>query len=473
MTNTTTALTFGWYVVTENTTIESRVTVEDDVNLILCDGAELTVPKGINVASGNSLTIWQQQGKTGKLTISSPEKRYAAIGGGDNEDTGPITINGGVLSAAIGSGGGYGSGGEVTINGGKIKAIGGTGGVGGAAGIGASHHSGKTAPGKLLTININGGDITAQGGNFASGIGGGSNRYCEIAINIIGGKIDATGGIQGAGIGGGRAGTGGTINISGGTIKDTGGSNNDGSGAGIGGGSTGAGGAITITGGTITATPGSGNDTQAIGHGSGATDSGTLTLGTDEIHIKVGMVSGETVSYVDADKRISTVQSHTSVRTEICNHNYNEEGVCTYCGEQTTAYIITFVDEDGKTVLQQSKYMVDLTPKYKGKTPFKRPDAQNTYEFAGWTPEIAKATADATYKATYKALARKLPIGDVNGDGKVTIDDATMIQKLVAELVELTPDQFIAADTNCDGIVNIDDATMIQKYIAELIDHLG
>ena len=185
------------------------------------------------------------------------------------------------------------------------------------------------------------------------------------------------------------------------------------------------------------------------------------------------MVSGETVSYVDADKRISTVQSHTSVRTEICNHNYNEEGVCTYCGEQTTAYIITFVDEDGKTVLQQSKYMVDLTPKYKGKTPFKRPDAQNTYEFAGWTPEIAKATADATYKATYKALARKLPIGDVNGDGKVTIDDATMIQKLVAELVELTPDQFIAADTNCDGIVNIDDATMIQKYIAELIDHLG
>ena len=64
-------------------------------------------------------------------------------------------------------------------------------------------------------------------------------------------------------------------------------------------------------------------------------------------------------------------------------------------------------------------------------------------------------------------------IGDANSDGKVTIDDATMIQKFVAELVELTPDQFIAADTNCDGIVNIDDATMIQKYIAELIDHLG
>lgn len=72
-----------------------------------------------------------------------------------------------------------------------------------------------------------------------------------------------------------------------------------------------------------------------------------------------------------------------------------------------------------------------------------------------------------------KSVARKLPIGDVNGDGNVTIDDATMIQKFVAELVELTPDQLIAADTNCDGVVTIDDATNIQKFLAEIINHFG
>ena len=49
-------------------------------------------------------------------------------------------------------------------------------------------------------------------------------------------------------------------------------------------------------------------------------------------------------------------------------------------------------------------------------------------------------------------------IGDVNGDGKVTIDDATMIQKAVAELVELDDTQKKAADTNGDGNVTIDDA---------------
>ena len=64
-------------------------------------------------------------------------------------------------------------------------------------------------------------------------------------------------------------------------------------------------------------------------------------------------------------------------------------------------------------------------------------------------------------------------IGDVNADGKINITDATMIQKAVAELIELTDEQKKAADTNADGKVDITDATMIQKYVAELIDHLG
>lgn len=64
-------------------------------------------------------------------------------------------------------------------------------------------------------------------------------------------------------------------------------------------------------------------------------------------------------------------------------------------------------------------------------------------------------------------------IGDVNSDGDVTIDDATMIQKAIAELIELDDTQKKAADANADGQITIDDATMIQKYIAELIDHLG
>ena len=73
---------------------------------------------------------------------------------------------------------------------------------------------------------IEGGVITAQGGERSAGIGGDGNAICG-DITILGGTITATGGAFGAGIGsGGKDGydTGcGNITISGGTVTATGG----------------------------------------------------------------------------------------------------------------------------------------------------------------------------------------------------------------------------------------------------------
>lgn len=63
--------------------------------------------------------------------------------------------------------------------------------------------------------------------------------------------------------------------------------------------------------------------------------------------------------------------------------------------------------------------------------------------------------------------------GDVNGDGKVSILDATEIQKHLAELSSLNTNQLSVADVNGDGKISILDATQIQKYLAELIPSLG
>ena len=62
--------------------------------------------------------------------------------------------------------------------------------------------------------------------------------------------------------------------------------------------------------------------------------------------------------------------------------------------------------------------------------------------------------------------------GDVNGDGKVNINDATAIQSYLAELVYFNSNRRLAADVNRDGQVTIDDATQIQRYLAELIPSL-
>ena len=63
--------------------------------------------------------------------------------------------------------------------------------------------------------------------------------------------------------------------------------------------------------------------------------------------------------------------------------------------------------------------------------------------------------------------------GDVNGDGGVTIDDVTLIQKYLASMVELDSKQIKAADVTGDGDVSIDDVTKIQKFIAGLVSSLS
>ena len=64
-------------------------------------------------------------------------------------------------------------------------------------------------------------------------------------------------------------------------------------------------------------------------------------------------------------------------------------------------------------------------------------------------------------------------MGDVNGDGIITIDDGTAIQKYLAEIIIFSDSQLMAANVNNDDPVTINDVTLIQKYLAELIDGFG
>lgn len=57
-------------------------------------------------------------------------------------------------------------------------------------------------------------------------------------------------------------------------------------------------------------------------------------------------------------------------------------------------------------------------------------------------------------------------IGDVNGDGKISIDDVTDIQKYIANTMNFTEKQMALADVDKDGKVAIDDVTLIQKHLA-------
>ena len=60
-------------------------------------------------------------------------------------------------------------------------------------------------------------------------------------------------------------------------------------------------------------------------------------------------------------------------------------------------------------------------------------------------------------------------LGDVNGDGMVTVVDVTDVLKYAVEIIDFSGTQKMAADVDGDGYITVKDATTIQKAIAGLI----
>ena len=85
------------------------------------------------------------------------------------------------------------------------------------------------------------------------------------------------------------------------------------------------------------------------------------------------------------------------------------------------------------------------------------------------TDEATKDEVSKDEASKDEATKDEFDLGDVNGDGKLNIRDATLIQKYLAKLETLTEAQLKAADYNKDTKVNIKDATAIQKKLAGLI----
>lgn len=68
---------------------------------------------------------------------------------------------------------------------------------------------------------------------------------------------------------------------------------------------------------------------------------------------------------------------------------------------------------------------------------------------------------------TANAATEKI-YGDINEDGKISISDATELQKILVESRSLSFDQAKMADVDDNGTINISDATAIQKYLVQL-----
>jgi len=100
-------------------------------------------------------------------------------------------------------------------------------------------------------------------------------------------------------------------------------------------------------------------------------------------------------------------------------------------------YTIIFENEDG-TELQRIDLEAGETPVYTGETPTKPADADYTYTFVGWTPDIEEVTESKTYTAFFDAIPIITTVHTVAFDSKggsgvedVTVADGEMLEKPV------------------------------------------
>ena len=237
-----TAFAAEWYLEDGDITVSAG-----DGGQTVSQGGGAAVEDNAPVIKGssteNTVTINAEKDRTANVTLSGVnidvrDKGKAAVST-TGEGNVSIELNGGstLRSGYEHAGLEKNNGGSLTIadedKNGKLTAEGGKYG----AGIGGGYYENGS------DITITGGEVKATGGEYGAGIGGGDHGNGS-DITITGGKVKATGGRRGAGIGGGNYRIGKDITISGGEVNAIGGV----TGAGIGGGCYGDGNNITVSG---------------------------------------------------------------------------------------------------------------------------------------------------------------------------------------------------------------------------------
>lgn len=188
----------------------------------------------------------------------------------------------------------------------------------------------------------------------------------------------------------------------------------------------------------------------------------TLDPATGYYYYEVPKSSSISADEDDENQAASDFDLSTSANTRVI---ISEKGGEQYPGRTGTpislngsskAFSLTKAGTWEDTTLTPTKVEIEATDVTKGSAA-----EPTTKPVPSTQPTTAQPATEPSGNAVY---------GDVNGDGDITVVDATLVQKHVVQLETLSADKQILADVNGDNTISVVDATLIQKYVVQLKD---
>src|SRR5664280_3502753 len=79
---------------------------------------------------------------------------------------------------------------------------------------------------------------------------------------------------------------------------------------------------------------------------------------------------------------------------------------------------------------------------------------------------VALAMVLSLFAGVGARSAKAAVVGDVNGDGVVTMADALLLAQSIVGIATLTPAQQLAADVNGDGFITMADTLVTAQIVA-------
>ena len=92
------------------------------------------------------------------------------------------------------------------------------------------------------------------------------------------------------------------------------------------------------------------------------------------------------------------------------------------------------------------------------------------FDEISYTMPVAKNASGATLNP-FSVTHDYVLVGDSNNDGEINLADAIYIQQFLANPNKYSGLDERAADVNYDGVITEEDATLVQKYTLYLINH--